>query len=50
MTLEEQIQQSIKEAMKAKDMGKVMGAANKALAGLSDGRTISTIVKKELSK
>lgn len=44
MTLEEQIQQSIK------DMGKVMGAANKALAGLSDGRTISTIVKEELSK
>lgn len=33
-----------------KDMGKVMGAANKALAGLSDGRTISTIVKEELSK
>lgn len=31
-----------------KDMGKVMGAANKALAGLSDGRTISTIVKKLL--
>lgn len=40
MTLEEQIQQSIKD----------MGAANKALAGLSDGRTISTIVKEELSK
>ena len=32
-----------------KDMGKVMGAANKALAGLSDGRTISTIVKRLLS-
>ena len=30
MTLEGQIQQSIK------DMGKVMGVANKALAGLSD--------------
>ena len=37
-------------ATSIKDMGKVMGAANKALAGLSDGRTISTIVKKELSK
>ena len=32
-----------------KDMGKVMGAANRALAGLSDGRTISTIVKELLS-
>ncbi|MBO7622631.1 MAG: GatB/YqeY domain-containing protein, partial [Bacteroidales bacterium] len=31
------------------DMGKVMGLANKALAGLSDGRTISTIVKQLLS-
>jgi uncharacterized protein YqeY len=29
-------------------MGKVMGAANKALAGLSDGRTISGIVKELL--
>ena len=37
-------------ATSIKDMGKVMGAANKALAGLSDGRTISTIVKEELSK
>ena len=36
-------------ATSIKDMGKVMGAANKALAGLSDGRTISTIVKKLLS-
>ena len=34
---------------KIKDMGKVMGTANKALAGLSDGRTISTVVKKLLS-
>ena len=36
-------------ATSIKDMGKVMGAANKALAGLSDGRTISTIVKDLLS-
>ena len=36
-------------ATSIKDMGKVMGAANKALAGLSDGRTISTIVKELLS-
>ena len=32
-----------------KDMGKVMGAANKALAGQSDGRTISTVVKRLLA-
>ena len=32
-----------------KDMGKVMGAANKALAGQSDGRTISAAVKELLS-
>ena len=36
-------------ASSIKDMGKVMGAANKALAGQSDGRTISTIVKKLLA-
>ena len=36
-------------ATSIKDMGKVMGAANKALAGLSDGRTISTIVKELLA-
>ena len=35
-------------ATSIKDMGKVMGAANKALAGLSDGRTISTVVKEFL--
>ena len=36
-------------ATSIKDMGKVMGVANKALAGLSDGRTISTIVKELLA-
>ena len=32
-------------ATSMKDMGKVMGAASKALAGQADGKTISTIVK-----
>lgn len=32
------------------DMGKVMGAASKQLAGLADGKTISNIVKELLSK
>lgn len=36
-------------ATSIKDMGKVMGAANKALAGQSDGRTISSVVKELLS-
>lgn len=31
------------------DMGKVMGVATKALAGLAEGRTISTIVRKLLA-
>jgi hypothetical protein len=31
------------------DMGKVMGAASKTLAGKADGKTISTAVKKLLS-
>ncbi len=35
-------------ATSTRDMGKVMGVANKALAGLSDGRTISGIVKELL--
>jgi len=32
-------------AQSAADMGKVMGAANKALAGKADGKTISAVVK-----
>lgn len=32
-----------------KDMGKVMGMANKKMAGKADGKTISTAVKKALS-
>ena len=32
-------------ATSMKDMGKVMGAASKALAGQADGKTISAIVK-----
>ena len=37
-------------ATSIRDMGKVMGVANKALAGLSDGRTISGFVKELLSQ
>ena len=33
-----------------KDMGKVMGAASKKMAGRADGRAISTIVKKLLAQ
>jgi len=36
-------------ATSAKDMGKVMGAANKRLAGKADGKSISEAVKKLLS-
>ena len=36
-------------ATSMKDMGKVMGMANKELAGKADGKTISTIVKALLS-
>ena len=52
---EAEVEDKVKEiiaqvgATSIKDMGKVMGVANKDLAGLSDGRTISTIVKKLLS-
>ena len=49
--VEEKIKAIIAEvgATSIKDMGKVMVAANKALAGQSDGRTISTVVKRLLS-
>lgn len=49
--LEAVIQQILLEtgATSAKDMGKVMGAANKALAGKAEGRAISEIVKRLLS-
>ena len=36
-------------ASSMRDMGKVMGIANKELAGKADGKTISTIVKQQLS-
>ena len=35
-------------ATSVKDMGKVMGAANKELAGKADGKTISEVVKQLL--
>ncbi|MBU6339859.1 MAG: GatB/YqeY domain-containing protein [Bacteroidetes bacterium] len=49
--LEQALRQIIAEtgASSAKDMGKVMGAANKALAGKAEGRAISDMVKKLLS-
>ena len=37
-------------ASQPSDMGKVMGVATKRLAGLADGRTISALVKKLLTK
>jgi len=36
-------------ATSVKDMGKVMGTANKELAGKADGRTISEVVKQLLN-
>ncbi|WP_207535075.1 GatB/YqeY domain-containing protein [Desertivirga arenae] len=36
-------------ASSVKDMGKVMGTANKELAGKADGKTISEVVKELLS-
>jgi uncharacterized protein YqeY len=36
-------------ATSVKDMGKVMGAANKELAGKADGKTISEVIKQLLA-
>lgn len=49
--LESEIKKIISEtgAESLKDLGKVMGVASKALAGKSDGKTISEMVKKLLS-
>ena len=51
-TLKNLIQTIITEtgASSPADMGKVMGAANKQLAGKADDKTISTIVKELLTK
>ena len=55
MLSEEEVEARLKEiiaqvgASAPSDMGKVMGVATKALAGLADGKTISTIVRKLLS-
>lgn len=48
--LENVVRQIIAEsgATSAKDMGKVMGAANKQLAGKAEGRAISEMVKRLL--
>ena len=48
--LEVRIKEIIAEtgATSIKDMGKVMGVASKRLAGLADGRAISTAVKAQL--
>ncbi len=49
--VEDQLKAIIAEvgANKPSDMGKVMGVATKRLAGLAEGRLISTLVKKLLS-
>lgn len=36
------------QATHIKDMGKIMGLANKALAGKADGKTIAEVVKSQL--
>ena len=51
---EEEIEKVVVQAIEAvgasgmKDMGKVMGIVSQKLAGQADGKTISTIVKKNL--
>ena len=49
--IEQIIAQVIKDsgASSVKDMGKVMGLANKELAGKADGKLIAEIVKKQLA-
>lgn len=49
--IEQAIRQIIADsgASSVKDMGKVMGLANKALSGKADGKTISEIVKEVLT-
>lgn len=53
---EEEIEKAVAEviaqigASDPQDMGKVMGAATKKLAGQADGRVISSIVKKMLNQ
>lgn len=49
--VEERLKEIVAEvgASAPSDMGKVMGVATKRLAGLAEGRTISTIVKKLLA-
>lgn len=52
---EAEVEEKLKEiiaatgASSSADMGKVMGVATKQLAGLADGKTISTIVRKLLA-
>lgn len=52
---EAEVEEKLKEIIAATgasspaDMGKVMGVATKQLAGLADGKTISTIVRKLLA-
>jgi uncharacterized protein len=50
--LRAEVQQVITEtgASSPADMGKVMGAASKKLAGRADGKTISAVVKELLAK
>ena len=50
--LEQKLKKIIEEtgASSMKDMGKIMGMANKEFAGRADGKTISQIVKKLLSQ
>ena len=49
--IEKEVERIIEQtgASGMQDMGKVMGAASKELAGKADGKTISMIVKKKLA-